>query len=290
MDVSLIICTRDRCQQLHRCLQSVQRIEFERPWELIIVDNGSIDETSAIVHQFIPTASFPIVYVFEPRSGKSQGLNTALGIAQGKFLAFTDDDCYPEPDFLTQIRSAFDDPCVGYITGRIILHEPADQPVTINESTPPLIFPGRSFLSVGQVQGANMAFRRQVLLDIGGFDRLMGPGTLFVVEDLDAAGRASAMGWTGRYCPQVIVRHHHRRKASDIPRLMKFYGIGAGAYHMKLLLRGHEFLWFAQSVYQIGRRYRCSRRMVFWEIVGAAKYTQLCIIEALRRWLGSAPV
>ena len=52
MDISLIISTRDRCQQLVRCLQSVQGITFERPWELIVVDNGSVDETASVVRQF----------------------------------------------------------------------------------------------------------------------------------------------------------------------------------------------------------------------------------------------
>ena len=119
-----------------------------------------------------------------------------------------------------------------------------------------------------------MAFRRCVLLEIGGFDPLMGPGASFVAaEDLDVAGRASARGWEGRYCPEVTVRHHHGRKASDVPGQFKSYGLGLGAYHVKLFLRGHEFRWFAQILYQAPRRYKQSRRMFFWEVIGAAKYS-----------------
>jgi GT2 family glycosyltransferase len=217
--------------------------------------------------------------------GKSNALNTAIKIAQGHILAFTDDDCYPAPDFLRRVWSAFEDPSVGYITGRITLHDSTDYPVTINETTTPLTFPARTLVGAGSVQGANMAFRREVLRDIGGFDPVFGAGSRFAGEDLDAAGRASAMGWKGLYCPEVIVRHHHGRKASDIPRLMKFYGIGVGAYHMKLLLRGREFLWFAQSVYQVRWRYKFSRRMVLWEPVGGAKYAYLYVIRAICSWL-----
>jgi len=288
MDVSLIISTRDRCQQLVRCLQSVRGITFEQPWELIVVDNGSVDETASVVRQFFDSAAVSGVYVFEPKLRKSNALNTALEIAHGQILAFTDDDCYPAPDFLTRVWSAFDDPSVGYITGRIMLHDPTDCPVTINETTTPLTFPARSFLAVGTVQGANMAFRRAVLAVLGGFDPLFGPGTQFVIEDLDAAGRASAMGWKGRYCPEVIVSHHHGRKATDIPRLKKLYGMGTGAYHMKLLLEGHEFLWFAQSVYQFRRRYKSSRRQVLWELVGIVKYGFLFLTDSFRKWLGRA--
>jgi cellulose synthase/poly-beta-1,6-N-acetylglucosamine synthase-like glycosyltransferase len=286
MDLSLIISTRDRCQQLVRCLQSIRGITFERSWELIVVDNGSIDDTASVVRRFFASAGVSGVYVFEPELGKSNALNTAIEIAQGQILAFSDDDCYPAPDFLGRVWSAFDDPLVGYITGRIMLHDPTDYPVTINENTTPLIFPARSLITVGTVQGANMAFRREVVAAFGGFDPLFGAGARFAGEDLDAASRASAMGWEGRYCPEVIVRHHHGRKASDIPHLMKFYGIGAGAYHMKLLLKGHEVLWFAQSIYQVRRRFGLSRRTVLWEPVGMAEYAYLCLTGSFRNWLG----
>jgi len=198
MDVSLIICTRDRCQRLARCLESVRRIAFDRPWELIIVDNGSTDETATVVREFIKTADVRPIYLFEPRLGKSKGLNTALETARGQILAFTDDDCYPAPDFLSQVWSAFDDPSVGYISGRIMLHDPSDHPITINESLTPVTYPARSFVCAGCVQGANMAFRRRVFFDIGGFDPLFGPGALFASnEETEAVGRASAMGWKG---------------------------------------------------------------------------------------------
>jgi GT2 family glycosyltransferase len=209
-----------------------------------------------------------------------------VAIASGEILAFTDDDCYPAPDFLDRIWSAFEDPSLGYIGGRILLHDPGDYPITINESTTLRTFPGKSFISAGMIHGANMAFRRRVLLEIGGFDPLFGPGTLFICEDVDAASRASAIGWKGQYRPEVIVRHHHGRKAADAAGVMKSYDIGRGAYHMKLLLRGHKFLWFAQSLYQLRWRYKASRGAVLWEPVGAAKYIYVCLTQALRGWLG----
>jgi len=285
MDVSLIIATRDRCQRLVRCLDAVRLITFDRSWELIIVDNGSIDETASVVRDFIDNANITATYAFEPRRGKSHALNTALGIARGQILAFTDDDCYPTPDILRRAWLAFDDPSVGYLMGRVLLHDPTDLPISIIDSAIPFTFPGRSFVPVGSVAGANMAFRKQVLLDIGGFDPLLGPGSsLNAAEDVDAVARASAMNWKGRYCPDVVVRHHHGRKASDAPRLLKSYGIGAGAYHMKLLLRGGELLWFARSVYQIRRRYRFGGGFIIWEWVGAARYTRVWLKQILHSW------
>ena len=88
LDMSLIICTRDRCQQLVRCLQAVQDIWLERSWELIIVDNGSTDHTVDVVHDFIRKTGIRAVYLFEPKLGKSIGLNAALRVAHGQILIF----------------------------------------------------------------------------------------------------------------------------------------------------------------------------------------------------------
>lgn len=290
VDVSLIICTRDRCCQLAPCLEAVRRISFERPWELIIVDNGSTDDTAAVVQEFIDSPSIQAVYLFEPKPGKSTGLNTALRVAQGQILAFTDDDCYPAPDFLSRVWSAFDDPSVGYIGGRIIMHDPEDHPIKIIESMTRVTFPAGSFVWAGCVKGANMAFRRRVLLDIGGFDPLFGPGALFPsAEEAEAAGRASAIGWTGEYHPEVVVRHHYGPKAADAAALWKEYAIGRGAYHMKLLLRCHQFLWFARSVYQLRWRYKNGGGAgLMWELVGAAKYGYIYLAHTFRSRLGQS--
>ena len=283
MDVSLIIASRDRCRQLERCLGAVARLQFERPWELIIVDNGSTDATAQVVQQFSQRAPFPLRYVFEPKPGLGNAHNAGLAVAHSEIVAFTDDDCYPEPDLLRCVWHAFEDPSLGYIAGRITLHDPSDDPMTTIESTVRYTFPPRCFVRVGGVGGANMAFRRKVLTDIGGFDPLFGPGALFNTEDVDAAARASAIGWKGEYRPEVVVRHHHRRKAADIPPLVKSYGIGAGAYHMKLLLQGHQFLWFLQSIYQLRRRLRISVRSVLWEPAGATKYIYIYLSRGLYR-------
>lgn len=286
IDVSLIICSRNRCDQLARCLETVTRIRFPRSWELIIVDNGSVDRTPAVVREFSRTSGILTRYVFEPIRGLANGHNAAVRIADGSILTFTDDDCYPADDFLSQIWTAFADPSVGYIGGRILLHDPTDYPATINKSVTPQLFPERSFVPLGAIQGANMAFRRQALVDIGGFDPLFGAGALFVAEDIDAISRASAIGWRGLYCPEVVVRHHHGRKAADIPTLAKSYAIGRGAWQMKLLLQEHQFLWFAIAVCGFPRRLRWERRAL-WEVAGAASYAYVYSTRVFHSRIGS---
>jgi cellulose synthase/poly-beta-1,6-N-acetylglucosamine synthase-like glycosyltransferase len=258
-------------------------IVFDRSWELIVVDNASSDDTALAIRKFNNTASIQANYLLEAKRGKSHALNSAIQIARGQILAFIDDDCYPAPDFLQQIWKSFEDPFIGYISGRIVLHDPSDYPITINESTTPRNFPARSFIPSGAIQGANMAFRRSILIEIGGFDPLFGPGAWFAAaEDVEAASRASDLGWMGQYCPNVIVRHHHRRKASDVPALCKSYAIGRGAYHMKLLLSSHKISWFARGLYQLSWRYKQSRGTILWEQVGAAQYAYLYFLHSLR--------
>jgi hypothetical protein len=246
------------------------------------VDNGSTDATAKLVKQFVDKAAVTLRYVLEPKPGLANAHNAGMAAASGEILAFTDDDCYPETDFLRRVWYAFEDPSIGYIAGRITLHDPADYPMTTIEMTTPFTFRPRRLVSAGSFGGANMAFRRKVLVEIGGFDPLFGPGALFNAEDVDAAARASAVGWKGEYRPEVIVRHHHGRKAPDIPGLVKSYGIGTGAYQMKLLLRGGKFSWFARSVYQARRRFRASPRSVLWEPVGAVKYAYVYLTQAMR--------
>lgn len=271
----MIICTRDRCQQLARCLEAVRRIACQRSWELIIVDNGSIDATRRIVENFISSDSPSTSYIYEPKPGKSNALNTGLSNSKGDILAFTDDDCYPSPEFLSAIYNVLRDPSVSYVVGRVMLHDPTDAPIAVNESMIPATYPGRSFLSggLGFFGGGSMAFRRKILLDIGGFDPMFGPGSRFrYAEDLDVVGRASAMGCEGRYCPDIVVRHHHQRKKSDTSAIWKACGIGTGAYHMKLLLDYHEPWWFLKSIALLALHFRISRRMFLWEPVGAMQY------------------
>jgi glycosyltransferase involved in cell wall biosynthesis len=283
-DLSLIICTRNRCEQLVRCFETVRRIEFERPWELIVVNNGSDDATAIVIQEFIKTASFPVHQVFQSKPGLGNARNAGVAAASGKILAFTDDDCYPAADFLSRVWSAFQDPSLGYVTGRILLHDPADLPIAIQDFNVPVTIGGKSFINPGGVQGANMAFRREVLSEIGGFDPLFGAGSLFSAEDLDAASRASAAGWNGRYCPDVVVHHHHGRRAPDSARMWKSYGLGIGACYMKLFLRGPERVRLVRFVCYVHRRDKSPRGLIFWEAVGAAKYAYMHTAQALGRW------
>ncbi len=236
--VSLVICTRDRAAQFASCLAAVRSLAPSLPWEFVAVDNGSSDETPHLVARFAELAPFPVTVVREPRPGLARARNAGVSAARAPLLVFTDDDCYPAPDLLDRYAEVFADPRVGYAAGRILLHDPDDYPITIQTSPTPIPIPPGGFVEPGVVQGANMAFRREVVFALGGFDPALGPGGAFNFEYLDMSSRAAWAGYAGGYFPGPVVRHHHRRRlAADVRALQRSYDRGRGAYFASLLLR-----------------------------------------------------
>jgi glycosyltransferase involved in cell wall biosynthesis len=275
IEISLIICTRDRCEQLRRCLASVQDLRSARPWELVVVDNGSRDGTGALLAAFARAAPFPVTLASEPRAGLGRARNAGVARARGRLLAFTDDDCYPAPDYLDRMAELFDDPAVGYAGGRILLHDARDYPVTTRRArTAEAVAPG-AVVRTGLVQGANMALRRAVLDAVGGFDPALGPGTPFCNDDVDVVARASAAGYAGGFFPAPVVYHDHgRRRPAEVAALHAEYARGRGAYYAKFILRRdtrRRYLahWGRGALAAV---LRGAPGPLWWEGVGAARY------------------
>ena len=186
---------------------------------MIVVDNASTDETPRVVEDAREGFLVPLRLLEEPVRGVSRARNLGWRSASAAIVAYTDDDCYPAPDYVDRVLERFEaDPSLGYLGGAVLPYDPADATVTIVAGRDPIeIHPG-GFVTPGLMICANLAFRCEVLEAIGGFDVVLGYGAGFlgevdaVVEDVDAAARASAEGWRGRYDPDVVVHHHHGRK------------------------------------------------------------------------------
>jgi glycosyltransferase involved in cell wall biosynthesis len=272
MDISLVISTRNRASQLEQALDSYARLQYAREWELVIVDNGSSDATPQVLVEFGRRFTGNIRLLQHERPGLGGARNVGWQAAGGEIVAFTDDDCYPQQDFLTRIAGCFSEPRYGFVGGRVLLYDPLDYPSTIQLSDRRVEFPPRSYIAPGQVHGANFAFRRQVLQAIGGFDARLGAGTKYhSAEDTDAMARSSAMGWWGLYDPAPAVSHHHRRRdPGEIQRMRKAHGIGTGAYFIKCLAnpdlrRNYLFRWPGAMV-------QAGVRRSMWQLVGACRF------------------
>ncbi|MBN2885128.1 MAG: glycosyltransferase family 2 protein [Chromatiaceae bacterium] len=251
-----MLCTRDRAAQLPATLEAWREQRCAHDWELILVDNGSRDATPRLLADFAAAAPMRVRLVRESRPGLAAARNAGLRAARGDLIAYTDDDCYPAPDWLARVADVLGDPATAYCGGRVLLFDPRDLPLTIQERAAPLIIEPDTFVPSGLIHGANMAFRRAVLLKAQGFDERLGAGAPFRSgEDTDLLRRLSWSGLRGRYDPRLLVHHHHgRRHPEQARRLGQCYDAGVAAVMAKWLLhaptRGRLFrhlYWHART-------------------------------------------
>jgi GT2 family glycosyltransferase len=272
--VSLIPGTRNRARQLEPCLASVAKIRCDLPWKAVIADSGSGDDTQTVVSNFFDHKDVRGHCVWEPERGGCHGKNAGINVSGDEIVAFTDHDCYPGPDLLDRICEIFADSRIGFVGGRILLHDPNDYPLTINGSMKTLRFSAGGIVPcAAAAQGANMAFRRAALIAIGGFDPALGPGKPFPGEDCDAVTRIWSSGWDGGYFPTPVASHHHGRKTPVAAFHRRTYHYGSSAVFAKLLMdRSTRWPYCRHWARRILGDAKCPRRKLFHQFRGAIDY------------------
>jgi glucosyl-dolichyl phosphate glucuronosyltransferase len=234
--ISVVIATRDRAALLEATLKAICEQESPGcPFEILVVDNGSVDSTATVVAEAARRSRVPVSYLTEKKSGKSHALNTAVGHARGDLLALTDDDVLPSPGWLAAFARAFSETGADYAAGRILPLWEAPPPRWMTPSLHGVLaIPDggtrRATLRGTQDDvmpiGANMAIRRSVLESVGGWNTQL-KNTLRTGEDHEFALRLVAAGFKGVYEPEASVLH---RVPADRLRLAYFarwcYGNG----------------------------------------------------------------
>jgi glucosyl-dolichyl phosphate glucuronosyltransferase len=228
MELSVVIPTYKRSALLEGALGALTAQEGCRSleWEVVVVDNNSQDDTAHVVDAVSKSTTIPVVYVFEPRQGLSHARNRGIREARGSIVAFIDDDVLPAPDWILQIVSAMARWRAHGVGGRILPHWEAPPPDWLTQrqdlldrlaimdhaESCVLSYPVRGR---PQVWGGNMAFRREIFEEIGGFDDARGGvGTkLFRGEEVELVNRAVGHGLRIVYDPALTVQHRigHRR-------------------------------------------------------------------------------
>jgi glycosyltransferase involved in cell wall biosynthesis len=221
LDVSVVVCTYNRAPSLRVTLAALdgQAIPGGLRWELIVVDNGSTDETARVVQTFAASARVPVRYHREEQPGLSHARNAALALARGRVVAFTDDDVRPDPTWVATVQAVTEETGADVLGGRILPEWEAPPPawlarrprlwayLTVLDHDAPAVLAGVH--GIPTVWGANMTVRRDVLAALGGFDPRRGVigTTLHGGEDLDVVARALAAGYRAVYDPRVVVAH-----------------------------------------------------------------------------------
>ena len=122
MNITVILCTYNRCQSLPSALDSVTAtlLPDSIEWEVLVVDNNSTDETRQVVEDFSRRWPDRFRYLFEPRPGKSNALNAGIREAAGDILAFMDDDVFVDPMWLQNLTANLHNGAWAGSGGRIL--------------------------------------------------------------------------------------------------------------------------------------------------------------------------
>lgn len=281
---SVAVCTRDRPEDLQRCLDALLAMP-DHGQELLVVDSASRGDDTRRVAEIHGER---VRYLREERPGLNRARNRALREAHHEWVAFIDDDAVPDASWLTRLLRPCADPRVWCVTGNTLSWELETRAQQIQEryssfsrgfvrrSFGPLAMPAAS----GWVgAGVNMALRRRVLEVLGPFDPALDAGTLTCSGgDNEMFGRILAAGYHIVYEPTALARHRHRRDDASLQKA--FFGYGVGVYaawtralvcqHDWQVLRGAWLWWRHEQLPGLFRRARrgLPRRLQVLQLLG----------------------
>lgn len=192
--LSVVVPTYNRSSFLRRCLQSLESQTLDAAaFDVIVVDDGSTDNTREVSDRFRRRGTIRLLYVRGAHAGPAAARNLGVASARGEIVAFIDDDCEARMDWLAQIAVPFRASSIAGVEGKVVRH-PACTPFThfVENLT------GRQYLT------ANMAYRREVLEKVGGFDERYPHAA---AEDWDLAFRVLDSGGAIAFCADAEVVH-----------------------------------------------------------------------------------
>ena len=250
--VSMIVCTRNRAEGAHRCIQALQLVKHTRV-EIIVVDNAPDDDSTRAIVDHLAETDPRIRYVRESQPGLSRARNRGLAEAHGAIVAYTDDDVRVDPLWIDGLLGGFarasDVGCVTGIVASASLEHPAERffdgrvwwssscDARLYGLESPSASPLHPYASGVFGTGANIAFDTDLLRSLGGFDECLGAGSATAGgEDLDIFVRVLRAGRKLAYEPAALVWHEHRVTEDGLRKQMHGYGKGLTAYLTKYLL------------------------------------------------------
>jgi glucosyl-dolichyl phosphate glucuronosyltransferase len=216
--VSVVVATRDRCNYLRLCLDALaqQTAGFET-FEVIVVDNGSADETAEVVRGFCGQGR-NVSYVREERAGLSFARNTGVRQSRAEIVAFTDDDAVPDPQWIERIAARYEslDDKVAVLGGEVRPIWEASRPDWLTNSLLRPLSAGllwsptaRTLRGEEWLVEVNIAYRKARLIEFGGFAENLGR-----VGDVLLSGEGcinllmARAGLHVFYDPNILVGHH----------------------------------------------------------------------------------
>ncbi|WP_462188176.1 MULTISPECIES: glycosyltransferase family 2 protein [unclassified Frankia] len=296
---SIVIPTRDRPESLGRLISSLQAVA-EREIEFLIIDNAPRTAATRELVESVSRVDARFRYLCEPRKGASRARNTGLGAAEGRAVAFLDDDTQVDRHWLPAILSGFDvADGVACVTGLVLPDELMtsaqiwfEQYGGFGKGLERRIFDRWSgdgalypYAAGAFGSGNNVAFDVDAVRELGGFNEVLGPGTpTHAGEDLELFTRTIRSGRRLVYEPSAIVYHTHRQRYGDLLDQLRNYGTGLSAMLMAQALSSPQelaeilrrvpagllFLLLPRSSKNVSRGPRFPVELVLTEVLGIA--------------------
>lgn len=263
--VSIIVPTLNRKVYLRNCLDSLLKLDYPKTkLEIVVVDNGSTDGTTEMVHKEFPQ----VVVVLEKRRNSCFARNAGWKNAKGQIIAYTDDDCIVDPLWLKTLVSGFYSPDIGGVGGPLILVLRPESVVKKFDGTPVgNFYNGEKSFFINELITANLAVRREVF-KTNQFDVSLSHTAL---EDIDFCRSLTSNGYKLLYLPQAIVYHNMNPKRLTVSYIVKrafIHGFSLYIFQRKRIKKQVLVRKFSKEVAGCLISFSKKRRLrdVFWLI------------------------
>jgi GT2 family glycosyltransferase len=212
--VSVVVCTYNGGRTLEQCLRSLEAIDYP-DCEVIVVDDGSTDDTRTILGRFPNVRA-----IRQPNQGLSVARNVGLQAATGSIIAYTDSDCYADPHWLTHLVYQLEHSGAAAVGGPNLSPEDGRLAACVTASPGQPTHVLESDQVAEHIPGCNMAFRREALEAINGFD----PVYRKAGDDVDVCWRLQQAGHFITFAPGAFVWHHRRQNPRAYLKQQAGYG------------------------------------------------------------------
>jgi glycosyltransferase involved in cell wall biosynthesis len=219
--VAIVIPTYNSATTILQSIEACLRQEYEGEIEVIVVDDGSTDQTSSMLSQYSN-----VHFIRQRNCGPAKARNTGWKSSKSDLICFTDSDCVPHPHWVRDFIPSFENQQVGGVGGsyNILNHE-----FLLAKCIQEEIYYRHKYMpkKAAFLGSYNACFRRKILEQVGGFDESfrMASG-----EDNDLSYKVSNLGYTLIFDPHNTVGHYHPTK------LWKYYRrqLSHGYWRMKI--------------------------------------------------------
>ena len=228
--ISITVCVRNGAHWIDDCMTALCAQTY-RPLEIIAVDDGSTDGSNELLQQWQisqvdSSVGIPIQVLSQEPLGLSAGRNKALNISKGEWVAITDIDCRPRPDWISRMFASSEG--MDAVTGRVIFDEGRTSVSRLRSRTIAWKYSARS-ADVTLANGPCSMFKRVDIISLGGFDP-----SWYHAEDMEVSMKLIQTGGNIRYEPEAVVDHvaenslkiflqKRRRDARAHTRIMRKY-------------------------------------------------------------------